>query len=113
MLNETELSRLYQRLNLSQQAQRIIAEIRSSSPVRRVSSAAGNVSVRYPSRKMGVVIQAESHRNELAGVYEKEYDPETLEYYDQPPRIKLVYEAKKWAASGDLAYAGLLCHSQR
>jgi transposase InsO family protein len=44
---------------------------------------------------MGVIIQAESHRNELAGIYEKEYDPETLEYYDQPSRIKLVYEAKK------------------
>jgi transposase InsO family protein len=43
---------------------------------------------------MGVIIQAESHRNELAGVYEKEYDPEILEYYDQPSRIKLIYEAK-------------------
>lgn len=94
MLNETELSQLRQYLNLSPQAQQIIAEIRSSPPVRRVNSAAGNVSVRYPSRKMGVIIQAESHRNELAGVYEKEYDPETLEYYDQPPRIKLVYESK-------------------
>ena len=43
---------------------------------------------------MGIIIQAESHRNELAGIYEKEYDPGTLEYYDQPSRIKLVYEAK-------------------
>lgn len=94
MLTETELLQLYQNLNISQQAQQIITEIRSSPPVRRVRSAAGNVSVRYPSRKMGVTIQAESHRNELAGIYEKEYDPETLEYYDQPSRIKLTYEAK-------------------
>ncbi|MCZ2077050.1 MAG: heteromeric transposase endonuclease subunit TnsA [Bryobacterales bacterium] len=94
MLTETELLQLCQRLNLSQQAQQIITEIRSSPPIRRVCSAAGNVSVRYPSRKMGVVIQAESHRNELAGIYEKEFDPETLEYYDQPSRIKLIYEAK-------------------
>lgn len=94
MLTETELLQLCQHLNLSQQAQQIIAGIRSSPPVRRVRSAAGNVSVRYPSRKMGVIIQAESHRNELAGIYEKEYDPETLEYYDQPSRIKLTYEAK-------------------
>lgn len=43
---------------------------------------------------MGVVIQAESHHNELAGVYEKEYDLATLEYYDQPPQIKLTYQAK-------------------
>lgn len=94
MLSETELLQLYQHLNLSKKAQQIISEIRSSPPARRVRSAAGNVSVRYPSRKMGVVIQAESHRNELAGVYEKEYDPATLEYYDQPPRIKLTYQAK-------------------
>lgn len=94
MLKQAELHQLYQKLSVTKQAQGVIDEIRSSPPVRRVHSAAGNVSVRYPSRKMGVVIQAESHRNELAGVYEKEYDPETLEYYDQPPRIKLVYEAK-------------------
>jgi putative transposase len=94
MLTETELLQLYQNLNLSQQAQQIIAEIRSSPPTRRVRSAAGNVSVRYPSRKMGIIIQAESHRNELAGIYEKEYDPKTLEYYDQPSRIKLIYKAK-------------------
>lgn len=94
MLKESELHQLYQQFNLSKQAQQVIEEIRSSPPMRRVRSAAGNVSVRYPSRKMGVIIQAESHRNELAGIYEKEYDPQTLEYYDQPSHIKLVYEAK-------------------
>jgi len=94
MLKESELHQLYQKLNLPKHAQQVIEEIRSSPPMRRVRSAAGNVSVRYPSRKMGVIIQAESHRNELAGIYEKEYDPETLEYYDQPSRIKLIYEAK-------------------
>jgi transposase InsO family protein len=94
MLNESELHQLYQKLNLSKQAQQVIDGIRSSPPIRRVRSAAGNVSVRYPSQKMGVIIQAESHRNELAGIYEKEYDSGTLEYYDQPSRIKLMYEAK-------------------
>jgi putative transposase len=54
----------------------------------------GNVSVRYPSRKMGVTIQAESHRVELAGLYEYEHDQQVLEFYDQPPPIKLIYEAK-------------------
>lgn len=94
MLTESELQQLYQRLDLSRQARKIIEEIRSSPPIRRVNNRAGNVSVRYPSRKMGCVIQAESHKNELAGVYEKEHDPQTLEYYDQPCRIKLEYEAK-------------------
>jgi transposase InsO family protein len=51
---------------------------------------------------MGVTIQAESHRNELAGVYEKEHDPHTLEYYDQPPPIKLVYPAKNGRQVGVL-----------
>ncbi len=55
---------------------------------------AGNVSVRYPSRKMGVTIRAESHRVELAGLYEYEHDQQVLEFYDQPAAIKLVYQAK-------------------
>lgn len=94
MLTQDEWLAVCHRLKLSQAAQQIAEEIRASPPSRRVHSAAGNVSVRYPSRKMGATIQAESHRNELAGIYEKEHDPETLEYYDQPPRIKLVYQAK-------------------
>ena len=42
---------------------------------------------------MGVTIQFESHRVELAGVYEMEHDAGVLEYYDQPPPIKLDYES--------------------
>jgi hypothetical protein len=94
MLGSVELTRLCQRLGRSAEARTTVESIRSSAPTRRVRSAAGNVSVRYPSRKMGVSIQAESHRNELAGIYEKEHDPQTLEYYDQPPPIKLLYEAR-------------------
>src|SRR5437879_3880608 len=89
-----ELSRLCERLGLSAEARAIIDSIRSSPPARRVRTAAGNVSVRYPSRKMGVTIQAESHRVELAGLYEYEHDDSTLEFYDQPPPIKLVYQAR-------------------
>jgi putative transposase len=94
MLKPEEWLQLCQKLKLSEESQKIAEAIRTSPPTRRVRSSAGNVSVRYPSRKMGVVIQAESHRNELAGVYEKEYDSNTLEYYDQPPSIKLVYVAR-------------------
>jgi putative transposase len=94
MLLAQELARLCERLGLSAEARAVIETIRSSPPSRRVRSAPGNVSVRYPSRKMGVTIQAESHRVELAGLYEYEYDPLVLEFYDQPPAIKLVYESK-------------------
>jgi transposase InsO family protein len=95
MLNHEQLKQYYQKLGLSEAAQAVINRIRKSPPARRVRSGQGNVTVRYPSRKMGCVIQAESHKNELAGVYEKEYDPETLEYYDQPEAIELVYNSKK------------------
>jgi transposase InsO family protein len=93
MLLAHELARLCERLGLSGEARAIVETIRSSPPTRRVRSAAGNVSVRYPSRKMGVTIQAESHRVELAGLYEYEHDQQVLEFYDQPPAIKLIYQA--------------------
>jgi len=41
---------------------------------------------------MGVMIQAESYKVELAGVHEKEHDPEVLEFYDQPPPFNLRYK---------------------
>jgi transposase InsO family protein len=40
---------------------------------------------------MNVTIQFESHRVELAAVYEMEYDEDVIEYYDQPPSFKLEY----------------------
>ena len=94
MLSAHESTRLCERLGLSPEARAIVDTIRWSPPTRRVRSAAGNVSVRYPSRKMGVTIQAESHRVELAGLYEYEHDQQVLEFYDQPPAIKLIYQAK-------------------
>jgi hypothetical protein len=38
-----------------------------------------NVSVRYPSRKVGVAIQLGSHRVERALLYEMVHDPDVLE----------------------------------
>src|SRR5712691_6695269 len=70
----------------------LIDRIRASDPARRVGGGRSNVSGRYPSRKMGVTIQFESHRVELAGIYEMEHDVEVLEFYDQPIQIKLNYE---------------------
>lgn len=95
MLSDGELRELCQHLGLSKEARAVIDEVRSSPPTRRVRSGAGNVTVRYPSRKMGSTIQAESHRNEFAAVMEFECDPNVLEYYDQPPSIKLCYPAKQ------------------
>lgn len=91
MLTESEFNEWSASLSLSEIQYTLIQSIRSSPPSRRVKGRVGNVIGRYPSKKMGVVIQFESHRNELALIYEMEYDSDVLEYYDQPPKIKLQY----------------------
>ncbi|MBD2461660.1 DDE-type integrase/transposase/recombinase [Oscillatoria sp. FACHB-1407] len=73
---------------------KVIQEVRSSDPSRRVLGNRVSVTGFYSSRKMGLTIQFESHRNELARIYELEHDPDVLEYYDQPPSIELIYQAK-------------------
>lgn len=94
MLTPDEIFLLCQRLELSRQAQAVLANIRSSPPTRRVGSGGKNVPVRYQSRKMGVTIQAESRTVEFAGIYLMEHDPSVLEFWDQPPSITLHYPAK-------------------
>ena len=93
MLNSSQFRDWCLKLQLRESTKEQIQQIRSSPPSRRVQSRRGNVSGRYPSQKMGVTIQFESHHHELAGIYSMEYDSEVLEYYDQPPTIKLNYES--------------------
>jgi len=94
MLDENSFDNWCRSLGLSQAARAAIVYVRSSPPSRRVQSGRGNVCGNYPSRKMGVTIQFESHRNELARIYELEHDPDVLEYYDQPPSFELDYLSK-------------------
>ena len=93
MLTDDRLLAWFQQLGVSEPARSVINHIRSVGPTRRVGGGKSNVSGRYPSRKMGVTIQFESHRVELAGVYEMEHDHGVLEYFDQPPTIKLDYDS--------------------
>lgn len=92
MLSNAEFEQWYCDLNLSLEARTLIEQIRNSQPVRAVQGF-NNIHGRYPSRKMGVTIQFESHKNELAFIKEYEHDDDVLEYYDQPSRIKLDYES--------------------
>lgn len=95
MLTQDQFNQYCRDLGLSEATRVLLSTIRSSPPVRRVRSSAENVSARYPSHKMRVIIQAESHRNELAFIHEMEYDETVLEYYDQPSQITLHYQGKK------------------
>lgn len=93
MMNEIQMDIWYMKNGISQNARKLIDNIRSSPPVRRVSSSASNVSGSYCSKKMGVTIQAESHRVELPGILMMEHDIDVLEYYDQPMKIKIKYQS--------------------
>ena len=95
MLSQDELLSWYQQRNVSNDARLEVNRVRSSGPSRRVGGGVSNVSGRYPSRKMGVTIQFESHRVELAFVRDMEQDPDVLEYYDQPPSFPLDYNTSK------------------
>ena len=91
MLNETDFFLWCERLAMTEKAKAAVTEVRLRNPTRRVGGGRKNVSGRYPSRKMGVTIQFESHRVELPFVYELEHNAAVLEYYDQPPSIPLSY----------------------
>ena len=93
MLNRDDLLAWYKQLGIAERTQTLIDHIRSSNPARRVSGRRSNVSGKYPSRKMGVAIQFESHRVELAGIHEMEHDARVLEFFDQPPSIILTYNS--------------------
>ena len=68
MLTTNELIAYCERHNLLPIARKVIDQVRMSPPSRRVQSGSHNVAGRYASRKMKMVIQAESHKNELPAV---------------------------------------------
>jgi putative transposase len=92
MFENDALANWLERNKFSELAQKKIELIRNSEPSRHVQSGRSNVSGRYPSRKMGRTIQFESHRNELAAIFEYEHDKTICEFYDQPSKIKLEYD---------------------
>lgn len=93
MLTESEFSEWVRSLGYSESAIATIRAIRTAPPTRRVGGGSENSPVRYPSRKMGVTIQAESHTNEFPTLYCMEHDPSFLEFWDQPPTIPIAYQS--------------------
>lgn len=91
MLNEIEFKAWAENLDFSEETIVEIQKVRHAPPARRVGGGRKNVSGKYSSIKMGQTIQFESHKVELPTVYELEFDDNVLEYYDQPTKIKVVY----------------------
>lgn len=102
MLSDNEFLAWCSPMELSQQTQNLIQSIRTSEPYRAVGGGSKNVFGKYPSRKMGVTIQFESHKVELPFIYQLEHDSNVLEYYDQPSPIKLDYQSKSGRKLGVL-----------
>ncbi|WP_121663467.1 TnsA endonuclease N-terminal domain-containing protein [Metabacillus litoralis] len=94
-MKDNEFDKWIATKGLSNEAIDLIGKIRKSDPARRVGSGGENVPGFYPSRKMGVTIQFESHTLELAAIYEKEINETVLEYYDQPNQFKINFHNEK------------------
>jgi hypothetical protein len=93
-MNEEQFSSWLFENTITEKTAGVISRIRSSPPSRHVQGGRSNVTGRYPSKKMGVTIQFESHKVELPFIREYEYDENVLEYYDQPGQILIEYQTK-------------------
>ncbi len=87
MLIDSELNNLFDELRTPEAGRKLIRKARKEAPVREVRSTSANLVTRYPSRKMGRVIETESHTVEFAAMLRYEYDPTILEYYPQPVKV--------------------------
>ena len=79
-----ELTRYCDLHHLPERGRAVVHQALAGDPVRRVGGGGRNVVVRYPSRKMGCVIQAESRNVELIFVEQCEHDPNVLFFLCQP-----------------------------
>ncbi len=94
-LDGLALQTYFRRLKLQKEAQDLLITIRSSPPSCSPDSRAGNMPVWYPSKKMQCIMKAESAKVEFAFLLEAEHDDEVLEFWDQPPPIKLSYRDRR------------------
>jgi putative transposase len=94
-LDGIALHAYFRRLGLQPEAQELLTRVRSSPPSRTPTSRAGNMSVWYPSTKMQCIIKAESAKVEFAFLLEAEHSDDVVEFFDQPPPIRLEYRDRR------------------
>ena len=88
---EDAILKILARLHLPAKGVEYVKRVMTSPPSRAVQSNGRNVCIRFPSRKMGATIQAESHTCELPLIYCLEHDPDVVAFYDQPEPVKISY----------------------
>lgn len=97
MLQPAELEAYFDARGVPAPTRALIMGIRHSDPVRRTDSSPLSCAARYPSKKMGFSIQAESHTVELVAATLWEHDPKVLEYYDQTQALTIYVPNKNGA----------------
>jgi len=93
MMGQDEFDAWCERLDLSDEAIAVVADIRASAPARRVASTHTSAATRYYSDKMGWALGTESRTIELPVACDMDNDDDIIEYYDQPPKIWLSYRS--------------------
>lgn len=92
MLTDTEIQALFDKHNVPEAGRLRIQAIRHEPPGRRADGGSRSQTIRYCSKKMGFVIEAESYEAEYAALVTWEHDPDVYEMYGQPSRkLKLSY----------------------
>ena len=84
-----ELDRYFDEHGVLPPARQIVTEIVQGDPARRVGGGRKNAVVRYASRKLGCVVQAESRTVEGAFVQYCEFTPEVVFYLCQPWKLSV------------------------
>ena len=82
-----ELQELFERHGVTDKGRELVLNALTAPPERRVGGGSNNVVTRFPSAKMGRVIQGESRTLEYAFVTQCEYDPAVRLYLCQPVKL--------------------------
>ena len=89
MLEKSQRERLLDRLATPTTGMRLVLDTAKYSPVRKVASkGGGNVVGHFQSIKMQRPVATESRHLEFTMAVGMEHDPDVLEYYPQPSRLK-------------------------
>lgn len=100
MLTDVELERLFAEWKTPAAGRTLIRKIRADGPVRDLQYRMDGVRTRLISKKMGGrAVYAESRTCEFPGIYLREHDPETTEYWPQPVTIDLKIEGANGGAT--------------
>ena len=93
MLTDKELAEYLEEQGVGALGRKLLSGVRSGDTVRAVRGGGGNPIGRYPSRKMGTTLQYETGSIEYLYLVLCENDPAVVEYYHQPSRLLLTYDA--------------------